>query len=85
EISEKLEELEGWQVSEGKLTKQFEFTDFAQALGWMVQIGVHADKMNHHPDWSNTYNKVNVELLTHDLDALSTLDVALARKMNELH
>ena len=85
EVEESLAELEGWQLSGGKLVKAFEFEDFARALGWMVQVGVHADKMNHHPDWSNSYNKVTVELLTHDLNALSTLDLALARKMNELH
>jgi 4a-hydroxytetrahydrobiopterin dehydratase len=50
----------------------------------MVTVGIYADKLDHHPDWSNVYNKVEVELYTHDLDALSTWDVALAQHMDQL-
>lgn len=84
EVQEALNELPGWEVKDGKLHKQYKFKDFAAALGWMVQVGIYADKLNHHPDWCNGYNKVTVDLMTHDLGALSTWDIELARKMEEL-
>jgi 4a-hydroxytetrahydrobiopterin dehydratase len=84
EVQAALEDLPGWEVKDGKLHKEFKFSDFAAALGWMVQVGVHADKLNHHPDWCNGYNKVQVDLMTHDLGALSTWDLELAAKMEEL-
>lgn len=84
EISEALNDLPGWEVHEGKLHKTFKFGSFAQAMGWMVSVGIQADKLDHHPDWSNSYNKVVVDLKTHDMDALTTLDLTLARKMEEL-
>lgn len=85
EIKTALVDLPDWQVVDGKLHKQFKFGSFAEALGWMVSVGVHADKMDHHPEWSNVYNRVEVNLVTHDLDnAISTLDVDLAGKMETL-
>jgi 4a-hydroxytetrahydrobiopterin dehydratase len=85
EIKEALADLHGWAVEEGKLAKQYKFDSFAQALGWMVSVGVYADGMDHHPEWKNVYNKVDVSLVTHDLDnAISTLDVKLAQKMEDL-
>ncbi len=84
EITVALEELSGWQLKNGRLSKTFKFGSFAQAMGWMVTAGIFADKLDHHPDWSNVYNKVMVELFTHDLDALSTWDIALAQHMDQL-
>jgi len=85
EIKDALVELDGWAVEDGKLAKQYKFDSFAQALGWMVSVGVFADGMDHHPEWKNVYNKVEVHLVTHDLDnAISTLDVQLAQKMENL-
>lgn len=74
----------GWTVVEdGKaLSRQFKFADFPTALGWMVGMGVHAEKLNHHPDWTNVYNRVDVRLSTHDAGGLTALDVKLARKMS---
>ena len=82
QIDEALTKLTDWEVRDGKFYKVFEFDSFAQALGWMVSVGVEADKLDHHPDWSNSYNKVTVELMTHSLGALSELDVQLAQKMD---
>ena len=80
-----LNELPGWEVKEGTLHKTFKFASFGQALGWMVSAGVEADKMDHHPEWSNVYNRVTVNLVTHDLgNEISNLDVALAKKMEQL-
>ena len=84
EIDAAVAELAGWEEMEGKLHKQFKFGSFAAAIGWMVSVAIYADKIDHHPNWSNVYSRVTVELWTHDLDALSTLDVALAKMMNSL-
>lgn len=84
EVDEALESLEGWRAEEGRLQRTFEFGDFSEALAWMVRAGIEAEKLDHHPDWSNSWNKVEVQLQTHSIDALSELDVKLARKMNEL-
>ena len=84
-VVEALASLPGWTVVNGKLHKRFRFNSFAEALGWMVTVGFHADKMNHHPEWSNVYNSVTVNLSTHDLgNTISTWDVELARKMQAL-
>jgi 4a-hydroxytetrahydrobiopterin dehydratase len=85
EVESALEELPGWAVKAGKLHKSYKFDTFAQAIGWMVSVAVHADKLDHHPDWSNAYNRVEVDLVTHDMDdAISNLDVELARTMEKL-
>jgi 4a-hydroxytetrahydrobiopterin dehydratase len=85
EIQAALENLPGWEVKAGKLHKEFRFKTFAQAMGWMVSAGIAADKMDHHPDWSNVYNRVTVNLSTHDLDnAISNWDLELAAKMEAL-
>jgi len=85
EIKAALDHLPGWDIKDGKLYKQYKFKTFAQALGWMVSAGVHADKMDHHPEWSNVYNRVTVSLVTHDLDnSISSWDVELARQMEAL-
>jgi 4a-hydroxytetrahydrobiopterin dehydratase len=85
EIEAALADLPNWQVVDGKLYKQFKFGSFAQAMGWMVSVAIHADKLDHHPEWSNVYNRVEVNLVTHDLDnAISTWDVELAQQMEAL-
>ncbi len=85
EIQAALQELPGWEVKDGKLHKAYKFESFARAIGWMVSVGFQADKMDHHPEWLNVYNRVTVDLATHDMDdAISTLDVELARKMESL-
>lgn len=84
ELADALERLPGWEVKEGKLHKEFRFGSFAEAMGWMVSAGIEADKMDHHPEWANVYSRVTVDLITHDVGALSTLDVRLAEKMEQL-
>lgn len=85
--TEALEELSeaGWTVEEAgnAVTRQFKFKTFPEALGWMVNMGVIAEKMNHHPEWSNVYNRVDVRLTTHDAGGLTSLDLELARKMSQ--
>ena len=85
EIAAALTELLGWSVEAGKLHKQYEFGTFAAAMGWMMSAAIVADKMDHHPEWSNVYNRVTVNLITHDLgDAISSWDVALAKRFDAL-
>ena len=76
----------GWSLSDGQdaITKRFKFDDFVGAFGWMAKAAIHAEKMDHHPEWSNVYNTVTVTLTTHDVDGLSPLDVELAGKMDAL-
>jgi 4a-hydroxytetrahydrobiopterin dehydratase len=76
----------GWQLVEGRdaLTKEFEFRNFIRAFGWMTQVAIHAEKLNHHPEWSNVYNKVTVTLSTHDAGGLTELDAKLAKRMEAL-
>lgn len=70
-----------WQVINGKLTKEFKFKNFIKAFGWMSQMAIWAEKLKHHPEWFNVYNKVKVEFVTHDVGGISELDFQLAKKM----
>ena len=76
----------GWAMVEGRdaIRKEFKFKSFVEAFGFMTQAAIWAEKWNHHPEWSNVYNRVVVELTTHDVDGLSALDAKLARKMDSL-
>ena len=79
-----LADLDGWSDVNGRdaIQKQFKFKSFIAAWGWMSQIAIVAEKMNHHPEWFNVYNRVDVVLTTHDANGLSALDIALAKKMD---
>ncbi|MFK7869787.1 MAG: 4a-hydroxytetrahydrobiopterin dehydratase [Roseobacter sp.] len=76
----------GWAAVEGRdaLHKTFVFGNFVEAFGWMTQVAIWAEKLNHHPEWDNVYKTVNVVLTTHDTGGLSTLDAQLAQKMDAL-
>ena len=81
EIAGLLAELPGWTLREdGKaLRRSFAFADFNQAFGFMTRVALQADKADHHPEWFNVYNRVEITLTTHDADGLSARDAALAR------
>ena len=79
-----LAELDGWSLDEGKLRRDFKFNNFIEAFGFMTSAAIAAEKMNHHPEWFNVYNKVTVHLTTHEAGGITELDFALARKMNAL-
>ena len=76
----------GWTAAEGAdaITKTFKFRNFVEAFGWMTRAAIHAEKLNHHPEWSNVYNRVEVTLTTHDAGGLTGLDVKLAEKLDAL-
>jgi 4a-hydroxytetrahydrobiopterin dehydratase len=73
-----------WALVDGRdaIQKTFKFKNFIEAFGWMSQMAITAEKMNHHPEWFNVYNRVEVTLTTHDADGLSALDVKIADKMD---
>lgn len=81
-----LGKLKGWLEVSGRdaIAKKFEFKDFNQAFGFMTRAALVAEKMNHHPEWSNVYNKVEVTLSTHDAGGVTELDMKLAEAMDKL-
>lgn len=76
----------GWSMVEGRdaITKEYKFPNFIGAFSWMTACAIIAEKMNHHPEWFNVYNRINVTLSTHDVGGLSMLDIELAQKMDQL-
>lgn len=75
----------GWEIDETRdaLVKSFRFRNFVEAFGWMTRLAIHAEKMNHHPEWKNVYRDVTVTLTTHDAGGLTEKDLELARKMDQ--
>jgi 4a-hydroxytetrahydrobiopterin dehydratase len=84
EVETELAGLEGWRQSGSKLVREFVFRDFVAAFGWMASVALVAEKLDHHPNWSNVFNKVQVELWSHDLGGITARDVRLAQRMNAL-
>lgn len=78
--------LPGWTLARGgaALARTFEFADFNEAFGFMTRVALLADKQDHHPEWSNVYNRVTIELTTHDADGLSHRDTRLAKAIDKL-
>ena len=85
EITAELRNLSGWNVLNGSLHRVFEFKDFTQAFGFMTRVALAAEKMDHHPDWSNSWNKVTVDLSTHSSGGLTKNDVDLATKIQQIY
>ncbi|HVB56249.1 MAG TPA: 4a-hydroxytetrahydrobiopterin dehydratase [Candidatus Acidoferrales bacterium] len=85
EVTSELRKLAGWTVVKGNLHRVFEFKDFTQAFGFMKRVALAADKMDHHPDWSNAYNKVTVNLSTHSAGGLTKNDFELAGKIQKIY
>ena len=83
-IENALKNLDGWSVVNEKLHKDFQFGDFNQAFGFMARASMHIEKMNHHPEWFNVYNKLSVDLMTHDAGGITENDIQLARILNSL-
>jgi 4a-hydroxytetrahydrobiopterin dehydratase len=84
QIDEALEGLDGWARAGDSIERSFEFADFVGAFGFMASCALVAESMNHHPEWSNVYNKVEVTLSTHEAGGLTQLDIELAARMSEL-
>ena len=84
EISQELKNLPGWNVKDEKLHKDFEFDSFNEAFGFMTRAAMEIEKMNHHPEWFNVYNRLSVDLMTHDAGGITKNDIQLARILNSL-
>ena len=84
EISAQLEGISDWTVENEKLHKEFQFDSFVEAFGFMASVALIAESMNHHPEWFNVYNRVTVDLATHDAGGISALDFELAKKIDAL-
>ena len=83
-INAQLAELSDWTVENEKLHKEFQFDSFVEAFGFMTSVALIAESMNHHPEWFNVYNRVTVDLATHDAGGISALDFELAKKVDAL-
>ena len=84
EIDEEIKKISGWSVKDDKLHKEFQFDNFNQAFGFMTRAAMEIEKMNHHPEWFNVYNRITVDLTTHDAGGITNNDVNLARILNSL-
>lgn len=83
-LREALAELPGWSLEAGKLHREYRFPDFVTAFGFMSSVALVAEAMNHHPEWQNVYNRVVVDLVTHDAGGITKKDLALAKRMDAL-
>lgn len=83
-IASEVKKLAGWTVENSKLHRVFEFRDFSQAFGFMTQVALAAEALGHHPDWSNAWNKVVIDLTTHSAGGLTQNDFDLAGKIQQI-
>jgi 4a-hydroxytetrahydrobiopterin dehydratase len=84
EIRSRLQQVAGWEIAAGKLHREFRFDDFVTAFGFMTSLALRAEAKNHHPEWFNVYNRVVIDLTTHDAGGITVLDFELAAAANEL-
>jgi len=84
EVRQRLAALPGWTVKDGKLHRELSFPDFTQAFAFMSAVAREADALDHHPEWFNVYNRVVIDLTTHDASGITTLDFELARRAEAL-
>ena len=82
QLESQLKELEHWNIKNEKLFKVFKFLDFAQAFEFMSLVAILAEAMDHHPEWSNVYNEVEINLITHSEGGITQLDIDLAKKID---
>jgi len=84
EVQTRLAQLPSWSLKAGKLHREYQFADFVAAFGFMAKVALVAEKRDHHPEWFNVYNKVVVDLTTHDAGGISAKDFDLAAVMDKL-
>ena len=84
DASHRLQGLSGWTIASGTLHRVFQFRDFTEAFGFMARVALLAEKLDHHPDWQNVYNRVTIDLVTHDAGGLTVLDFELAARISSL-
>ena len=84
QLASELENLQGWSIKDEKLHREFQFSDFNEAFGFMTKAAAECEKMNHHPEWFNVYNRLVIDLTTHDAGGITQNDVNLAKILNSL-
>jgi 4a-hydroxytetrahydrobiopterin dehydratase len=84
ELNTALDSLKEWSLQNNKLHRQFKFKSFVEAFGFMSSLALVAEGMGHHPEWFNVYNRVTIDLITHDAGGITNLDIELAQKANQL-
>jgi 4a-hydroxytetrahydrobiopterin dehydratase len=84
ELEAAVADLDGWACLDGKLHKEFVFDGFVAAFGFITSAALIAERVNHHPEWSNIYNKVWIDLVTHDAGGVTRLDTEFARELDQL-
>jgi 4a-hydroxytetrahydrobiopterin dehydratase len=82
ELDAALAGLDGWEVADGRLRRTLQFDDFTAAFAFMTAVAFEAERLDHHPDWSNSYNRVTIELVTHSAGGITANDVELARRVD---
>jgi 4a-hydroxytetrahydrobiopterin dehydratase len=84
EIRARTAQLDGWKFTDGKLQRSFELDDFVHAFGFMTSVALAAERMDHHPEWTNVYNRVDIRLSSHDVKGISERDFKLAARIDAL-
>jgi 4a-hydroxytetrahydrobiopterin dehydratase len=84
EINREIRKTKNWKIVNGKIRREFEFKNFNEAFGFMTRVALAVEKLDHHPEWFNVYNKVRIDLVTHDVDGLSNYDFRLANIINRI-
>lgn len=84
QVAAGLKKLPGWSLEKGKLHREYQFRDFVEAWGFMTSAALRIQEMDHHPEWSNVYQKVRIDLVTHSVGGVSALDLKLAATLEEL-
>ena len=84
QVTEALAGLDGWQLADGKLHREFKFGDFIEAFGFMSRVALAAERMDHHPEWANVYRTVDIYLITHDVGGVTEKDFELLEKIEKL-
>ena len=85
ELTSLVELLPNWEIQNSKLRREWQFQNFVEAFGFITKVAMISEKLNHHPEWSNVYSKVTIELTTHDLNGLTNLDIQLAQAIDSLN
>lgn len=83
-VEDRLASLPGWTLAGGKLHRELQFADFVTAFGFMTRVALVAEAMNHHPEWFNVYNRISIDLATHDAGGISAADFELAQHIDRL-
>ena len=84
EVDSALQDLTGWSIAQGKLHREYQFADFIHAFGFMSTAALGIEKMGHHPEWFNVYNRVKVDLTTHDAGGITSKDIELAKLLDTI-